>query len=70
MALFGSRSDPEFNWSLSGMQSSWLCPALDVACQVSHREPGFAIPVLVGVILPCPGLVVSVVLITFHRSGP
>lgn len=50
------------------MQSSMAYPALDVACEVSHMEPGFAIPVLMGVVLPCPGLLVSVVLIKFHRS--
>lgn len=50
------------------MQSCVADPALDVACTVSPMEPGFGIPVLVGVILSCSGLLVSAVLLKFHRS--
>lgn len=66
MALFGSRSDPEFN-----LQPVWdavprgsPCPL----CGLYSVIHSFAIPLLVGVILPSPGLLVSVVLIKFHRS--
>lgn len=68
MALFGRRSDPEFNLQPVGDAELRADPALGMACTVSHMEPCFAIPVLLGVILPCPGLLVSVVLTKFHRS--
>lgn len=51
------------------MQSYMADPGLYVVCTVSHMEPGLALPVMVGVILPCPSLLMSVVLIKFRSCN-